>query len=316
MNTWEYLNSLSVGSKQKTFINSLSFDFFDPGLAEQTGVDPNTGVPIYKSGTGIVKRNSYLETVHNIMHEDSLNTFIVLTDEAFDSEYDKIERFYATSTEDSTRNLTSWNVVKDLAFKGLYTPGNLPDTLISLFNVKVPVDKSAIVSSYRTSNGMVYVMNKVDFQVKHKIQPIKVEAESAIRPDDFRTDQRNDRIHFRYRPNASNKHDLRVYDHGYRDGIWVRYRVKNLPAGTYKFYMRATKDFGSAPLTQKLALDSVQSQTFSYVTIPMNHEEEVYLGERTVDKFGELVMYVISNHDRDRDRNSIVLDYIKLEPVL
>ncbi|MFD3002015.1 fasciclin domain-containing protein [Pontibacter toksunensis] len=316
MNTWEYVNSLSVGGRQKSFINNLSFDFFSPDLAEQTGVDPTTGAPIYKPGTGIVKRNTYLEQVRNIMHEDSLNTFIVLTDEAFENEYNKIEGFYATSSEDSTRNLTSWNVVKDLAFKGLYTPENLPDTLVSLFNVKVPIDKSAIVSSYRTSNGMVYVMNKVDFQVKHKIQPILVEGESAVRPNDFRTDQRNDRIHFRYRPAASNNYDLRVFSHGYRDGIWVRYRISDLPAGTYKFYMRGTKDFGSAPLTQKLALDSVRSETFSYVTIPMNQEEEVYLGEHTVDQYGKLDMYVVSNPVNGDDLNPIVLDYIKLVPVL
>ncbi|WP_164891190.1 fasciclin domain-containing protein [Botryobacter ruber] len=316
-NTWEYLNSLTVGERQKEFINSQSFDFFDPNLAEQTGVDPATGAPVYKEGTGIVWRNTYLEKVRNIMHEDSLNTFIVLTDNAFEQEYNKISNFFVTTSEDSTRELTSWNVVKDLAFRGLYTPENLPDTLVSLFGVKVPIDKSAIVSSFRTSNGMVYVMNKADVRIKDKIQTRIIEGESAIRPRDFSTDQRNDRIHYRYRSNASNNHDLRVYDHGQNSGMWVRYQLYNVPAGTYKFYMKAVKDFGTADLTQRLAIgDFTQTTTFPAVTIPMYQEEEQYLGEYTVDKYGKLTMFVISNPVSGSDLNPIVLDYIKMVPVL
>ncbi|WP_187262710.1 fasciclin domain-containing protein [Pontibacter beigongshangensis] len=317
MNSWEYLNSLPVGLRQKNFINAQSFNFFDPLQAEQIGVDPATGAPIYKPGTGVIWRNTYLERVRDIMHEDSLNTFIVLTDEAFDQEFNKLNRFYKTSTEDSTNQLTSWNLVKDLAFKGLYTRDNLPDTLTSLFNVKVPVDKNAIVSSYRTSNGIVHVMNKVDFRIEDKMQPIVIEGESAVRPADFSSSQVNSRIHYRFRPNASGNHDLRVYDHGTNNGFWVRYRIPGLPAGTYRFYMKAVKDFGTADLTQRLAIgDRTQTTTFPNIVIPMNHEEEVFLGEHSVDSFGALTMYVVSNSVSGADLNPIVVDYIKLVPVL
>jgi hypothetical protein len=340
-NTWDVLLA-SAGQQQAAYMQSLTYDFFVDSLATQIGVDPN-GQPIYEPGTGIVMRNYFLDQISDINDEDSLNTFIVLTDDAFTTELAKLTPYFKTITvdQDSTDSLASWHLVKDLVFKGRIEPALLPDTLISQYGVKVPIDKSAILETHYTSNGIVYVMNKVDFRLKDKFPPIIIEGE---RPNAFSRSDKNLYIHYRYRDWASSGIDLRVHGHGIAQ-FNVRYRINNLHAMTYKVYWHTVNDFIDTTYTgattavdahvdafqQKLVFDLRSSyalgtpspgslKDFGYVKVnrlKTDGAKQGYklLGEYTHANYRRLYLFLVANNSTDNRLNPIEMDYIKLVPV-
>ncbi len=172
-NCWEFLKNTSLAPLMKAFLLSRNYTVFDASIATQAGVDPTSGLPVYDSSTGYVLHNGYLDSIMNINDESNQYTFVLLTDNSFAAELNKLTPYFNTSTSDSTTRLGSSFLVKDLVFKGLYTPSQLPDTLVSQYGVKVPMTKSAIVASYKTSNGIVYIMNQVnDFTKENKFPSI------------------------------------------------------------------------------------------------------------------------------------------------
>jgi uncharacterized surface protein with fasciclin (FAS1) repeats len=338
-NTWEIFAGSEAGQKHLAYINSLTYDFFVDSLGTQIGVDPATGEPIYQPGTGYITKNYFFDDVYDISNEDSLSTFIVLTDAAFDAELAKLAPYFKTVTmdQDSTDSLASWHLAKDLVIRGLIKPEELPDTLISVDGVKVPIDKTAIVETHMTSNGIVYVMNKVDFKLAHKFPPVIIEGEN---PDAFSRTDKSVNIHYRYREWASGDFDLRVYNHGIAQ-FNVRYDLDKLHAATYKVYMRRLNDFVDTTFTgtdahldafqEKLVLESRPTYTlgtpspgalkdFGYAkvnrikTTPESQGYK-YLGEYTHTDYKRLYLFVVANNSTDNRLNAIEVDYIKLVPV-
>jgi len=336
-NAWDVITSFS-GQKHASYMQSLTYEYFVDSLATQVGVDPDTGEPIYEPGTGIVTRNHFMDQIFNVNSEDSLGTYIVLTDDAFTTELDELTPYFKTVTghQDSTDSLASWHLVKDLVFNGRIQPEELPDTLVSLYGVKVPIDKSAIVETHLTSNGIVYVMNKVDFQLKHKFPPIIIEGEH---PDGFSRNDKGVNIHYRYREWASGSYDLRVFNHGVAQ-FNVRYKLPTLHAMPYKVYWRTVNDFIDTTATtttthvdafqQKLVLHSGSNyvsgapaplKDFGFVKvirIKANTENNRLrlLGDYTHANYSRLYLYVVANNVASPNMlNPIEIDYIKLVPV-
>jgi hypothetical protein len=335
-NAWDVILSMT-GGKQADYLQSLTYELFVDSLATQIGVDPATGEPIYEPGTGMVMRNHFLNEVYDISNEDSLNTFIVLTDEAFDSELAKLTPYFKTVTanEDSTNSLATSHLVKDLVFKGAIQNESLPDTLISLYGVKVPIDKSAIVETHVTSNGIVYIMNKVDFRLKDKFPPIRIEGEH---PNGFSRSDKDLNIHYRFREWASNGFDLRVWNHGVSQ-FNVRYKIAALPAMQYKVYWRTVNDFVDTTVItptsflnafqQKVVLDFRSTyisspapiKDFGYAKVlrikPNPDDNRIkYLGDYTHANYKYLYLYVVANNVASpAELNAIEVDYIELVPV-
>ncbi len=168
-NAWETLqNNSTIPAAQKTYMLSLFRKVFDAANAVQVGVNPVTGQPIYQPGTDSIQTNLFWRNVYDLRDESREYSFFVLNDAAWATEVDKFKPYFATGTADSTTDLSNWSVVKDLAMEGVYTNATLPDTLLSKFNVKVPVEKASIVQTIKTSNGNIYIMGKVDVQPRDK----------------------------------------------------------------------------------------------------------------------------------------------------
>jgi uncharacterized surface protein with fasciclin (FAS1) repeats len=340
LNNWDILLASSAGQKQSAYLKSLTYEQFVDSLAHQTGIEPATGKPIYEPGTGIVIRNKFLDEVYNIANEDSLCTLIILTDDAYNKEFTKLTPYFKTVTlnQDSTTSLASWHLTKDLVIKGVISPEALPDTLLSRFGVKVPMNKSAVVETYATSNGMVYVMSKVDFRLKDKFPPIFIQGE---RPDGFSRNDKNVNIHYRYRDWADKGFDLRVWNHGISQ-FYVRYRVNEAYSMSYKVYWRTVNDFvdttvvaNAAAFQQKLAIDlkntfvplplppgvPAPKKDFGYVKVnaikasPANNRLR-YLGDYKHDNYRSMYLFVVSNNvTTPNTLNPIEVDYIKLVPI-
>src|SRR5690606_27824996 len=115
----------------------------------------------------------------NLRDESKNFTLFVLQDEAWQSEVNKFKPYANVSgNADSTTKVAGWIVVKDLAVEALYkSASEIPDTVVSRSGVKVGIDKSAIVSTIKTSNGVVYVMNRLEVPLHNKFRDIIIEAE-------------------------------------------------------------------------------------------------------------------------------------------
>jgi uncharacterized surface protein with fasciclin (FAS1) repeats len=313
-NCWEFVKNTGMAPLNKAFLLSLNYDVLDSASAIQVGVDPLTGKPIYQPGTGIVQRNTFLKRVMDVNNEAGQYTLILLTDAAYTVELNKLTPWFKTSTADSTDRLSSFHLVRDLAFQGVYTAAQLPDTIISQYGVKVPINKPSIVASYKTSNGIVHIMKQVDFSLASKFQPIIIQGEN---PTAFAADRsvntfyriRNDSAGIVFRDILMQNYNVASY--------YINYLVKNVNSMRYKAYWRAVNDVQTTPLwQQRLAIDSSKNVNFPYVTVDYRNYNEVYLGQFTVTGFRNVNLYVVGppTASSSGGNNSITLDYIKLVP--
>jgi uncharacterized surface protein with fasciclin (FAS1) repeats len=315
-NTWEFIKNTAVAPKMKSFLLSLNHNVFDPTGATQTGVNPLSGLPVYDTASGTVVRNTFLDSVMNVSDETNQYTLILLTDNSYTTEYNKISPWFKTSTADSTTMLSGLWLVKDLAFNGVYTAAQLPDTIVSQYGVKVPINKSSITASYRTSNGIVHVMSQVNFNLTYKFPPIIIQGENpigfaALRPA-------NTFYRVRSNPNTGQVYnDLLVQNYNFTN-YYVGYFVRNMPSMRYNAFWVAVNDVQTTPLwTQRLAVDSTtNTANLPAVTVAYRNFNEVPLGQITIANYRNLYLYVMNPAAASTSNatNLISLDYIKLVP--
>lgn len=329
-NIWEYINGLTTtGKKQMNYIRSLNYTTGDNGK-------------VY-SADGLY--NDYLQKVANLKNEKGSFTYILLTDDAYDQEYSKLLKFFNTPKvlpyDSTTVYRAGWAVIKDFVADTILSPSQLGATLLSSTGVNVPIDKNAIVSSYRASNGMVYIMNKVDFNVfQDKIQPIILEGETF---NSYSTSGKSANIFDRFRKDEDGVIFMDRFISGTAVAqFWARRRVDNLYSAKYQVYWRALNDQAwstatatvpSAPIVfqQKLGLSSAPGAPLPYVDIipytkvnynnpadpikPREQFKEVYLGDITVNTWDGSQLYIIGDNVTGAGLNTISLDYLKLVPI-
>jgi uncharacterized surface protein with fasciclin (FAS1) repeats len=336
-NAWEYLNN-SATSIQKTFLLSQNWIDRDLSRAVITGIDPKTGNPIYQAGTGYFSRNRFLDSLSNLSNEDSKYTFVILNDAAFTAEKTKLLKYFTvTNYPTPARNalvsdsITNWYIVKDLVFKGDFTLAGLPDTLTSYSSdsVKIHLDKSAITGTYKVSNGVVYVMNRIDYKMSDKIKPVIIQGEnyrssptgavpyfaSYINTSGTRSTitRRNPYTNTDFREIYFSNHGTASY--------WIHY-LPTLNALTYKVYWVAVRDFNTAtvPLvmfSQRVAFGTTALiPALPYKQVGILDYSEVYLGDYTVTRFGQWDAFLVGATTTGNGTNSLVLDYIKMVPVI
>ncbi|GAB3904992.1 fasciclin domain-containing protein [Mucilaginibacter boryungensis] len=364
MNISEFVRGLTtVGLLQQAYVLRQDTSFIDTSKATVASIDPKTGKPILVAGTGVVTQNKYFNKTGALANEDSLYTYFVLTDNAYNAERAKVSKYFATVTNstDTTMNLLSaFNVLKDVVVRGVYTSANLPATLKSVNGVTVPIDKTAIVQTFNASNGIVYVMSSMNFNVAEKITPIIIQGESAS----FftRTDQ-GGKIAIRARKELDGTtvyRDLLISGSGLPASFFAGYKLSNLNTCQYKVIIRAVNDtlFTKVPMnTTNPALNQSISErvmfgqitaapvvagnvtpttavNFPYTSItPYNYNEltltnattgtvtanstlNMANGTLNVTKYSSIFMYVQGAATTAANTNDVLVDYIKLIPVL
>lgn len=315
-NCWEFMtNNPLAPVKQSVFMQSLFRNVFDTTNAVIIGVDPNTGDPIYQPGTDSVFTNLFWNQVYDLRDEKKQYSYFMLTDAAWDAEVNKYKTYFPTSTTDSTTMTASWNVVRDFAVETVYDPATIPDTILSKTGTKVGIDRSAIVQTIKTSNGIVYIMSKLDVQPLHKFKTYLIEAENYSGTSH---DRRNN-TYFRDRFNTVTGKDFRdvlVLNHGVAL-FNIRYQITEMPALKYKAYWVALNDFQTATHTQKLGIGTATSTTFGYTTVPVSTFGEVYIGEFTNPRYWPAYdIFLTAANSTTNAVNPLVCDYIKLVPGL
>jgi len=309
-NAWEYLNSNSY--QQKTFLQSLAYIGIDTATAEQIGVNPSTGAPIYKPGTGEVALNHFLERV-NINSEDSLLTYVILADNVYKHEQQRLTKYFIDSTEAVTDTTTQWNVIKDLVFNGVYDKDHLPATLYSIRDsVQFHINASDIISSQKVSNGIVYIVNHIDYELSTKIKPVIIEGEYYSGVKDA---TKTIAIRTRVNPNTGNTfRDVYMYNYGVAS-YWLNYKAR-LNSVAYQVYWISVNDVQTGTYPMRVAFDDPGVTTIPYTMVPVLNYNEQYVGDYTNVRYGLHNVYLVGNSVTTNGSNTILLDYIKLVPIL
>lgn len=337
---WGFIDATRNTFEQNTYISRLIYQKQDTAIAEVDSINPVTGEVVYKPGTGMVTVNAYLDRVYHLENEDSLYTFFILNNTAYEGEMARMAPYFKSTEALITSHNSSWNVVKDLAIKGLYTKDQLPDTLISRFGVRVPVNKAAITAEHKVSNGIVYEINTVVPPLKDKIPACIVQGET---PYAFKGDVIS-KTFYRLRNNPETGkpfNDMYIQNPG--TSFYVMYLSNEVFTAKYKVYWVSLNDYTARtdndnssygttnPFMQRLAMDSSNNAaTFSYVSVAPNTYTETYLGEYTKDSY-DFPVALLSESSANTltpasvrmfltsattSPNYLSLDYIKFVPVL
>jgi uncharacterized surface protein with fasciclin (FAS1) repeats len=315
-NCWEFLQNTSAAPMMKTMLLSLNYIFFDSTKATQIGVDPNTGHPIWDSTNGKILRNHFLDNAMNVSDETGQYTFVLIADGGYNTELSRITPYFKTGATDSTNNLAGYHLVKDFAFKGVYTPAQLPVTLVSTYGVHVSLSTANVLASYKTSNGIVYIMSDVTFQFTDKFPPIVIQGENPVA---FAADRTSD-IFYRIRKDSLGNifNDIYALNYNYAS-YWIQYIAHGLYSTKYNISWVALNDVQTTPLwQQKLSIDSANNTTYlPYVTVQYDVFAEIPLGQWTLPAYRDVPLYVVgpATASSAGGVNSISLDYIKLTPL-
>jgi uncharacterized surface protein with fasciclin (FAS1) repeats len=331
-NAWEIIEITGSAPQHVAYLKSLSEMVFNPSIATIIGVDPVTGKPVYDTLSGMVWSNRLITEVRDLRKEDSLSTVILVEDPVWESEFLKYRPYYKLADSVKSDELTRWLVSRDLVFRGLKSLEEMPDTLVSLFGIKIPFDRSAIQQTYEASNGIVYVMNNCDVRLGDKIHPFIVEGEDTNRVTFIAVSGQTG--YTRQVELASGGYDFILDNHGANPGN-IKYHMGEFAAGYYDFYWVAVNDFRGSYRTPNSAtvlqqrLDFVRylgmagheiiwstpSQISDLITVVDSTYEtarEVYLGQRFFTTYQDVWLQVTGS-----GRNTtICLDYLKAVPVL
>lgn len=319
--TWQTLETGGgIPAKQKAYMTTALYQkVFDSTNAVQIGVNPLTGQPIYQAGTDSVLTNIYWKNVYDLRNESKQYTLFILSDAAWDAEVNNYKPYFATGTSDSTTNLASYEVVKDFAVEGYYPVSSLPDTVVSKFGVKLPVNKAAITQSIKTSNGIIHIMSSLTVMPAARLRSFIIEGENYR----FTSNDRRGNTYFRDRIDSTTGRafrDVLFYNHGV-SLFWANYRIIGASSVKYKAYWVAYNDFATVTHSQRLLVDILPTTTvpatssIPYTTVPLKNATEMYIGEFTLSQYkSTLDLYLTGANSTAVAVNPIVCDYIRLVP--
>lgn len=340
-NLWDYINSTTSQYAQNSFIAGLNFPTFDPSLAIVDSISSSTGLPVYHPGTGIVIKNTFNEKVFDTRKEEKQYTYFVIANPEFGSKADSLKPYYKSASLAITDSLDKWNIVKDVMVDAYYpTAASLPPVITSKFGTPIPIDISAITSSTKVSNGIVYVLSSSGVTTASKFRQSIIQGEN---PSGFQSDKTaNTNYRIRYNPvSGQNYADIMVSGHGVT-GYYSFYRLNDMPSMKFNVYAFAVNDFQANNMVQSVipvyftppatytVQPCVSSQLPANTTqlsyaVPLKTAagayNEVFLGSFTSNLYGTLDLRLTSGGTANppvlgsAGTGPMVLDYLRIVPI-
>ncbi|MFD1768678.1 fasciclin domain-containing protein [Sphingobacterium suaedae] len=281
------------------------------------------------------------EVRRNMTMENKKFTYFVVDDENFDSEYAKLQPFFATPYEEgnthrpdsTTTFFTKKALLRDFIVEGALDESDLIGELQSISGTRFHLDPANIISSHKASNGIVYRVKRIEYALADQIKEIKV---VGTQPIGYKQNDKRGNIFFRDKRDVNGLPytDIQIYDHKVT-AFYAKYRVAGMNVVKYKVYGRAIMGLAGDPQTATFTqyvhffdrtLTSVNEPDLykkpvinsegnndtrmAYEVQPLNHEE-VYLGEITQDQFGNQLLLVMSN-----GTGPIILEYLRFVPIV
>jgi hypothetical protein len=315
LNAFEYFKANYASGSQWQFMKTLFYSPTVDSILKDSLVKANEIVP---------NINTYFRR-NNINSEDSLLTYIILTDKAYNAEKMKLQPFFMDSTVAVSDSVNQYNVIKDLTVNGVVDPANIPPTVYSTRDsLAIHLGASQVVKTEKVSNGIVYVVDGLNYDLNTKIKPITIQAENFFDLlDPTKSVTRRKR---RNPANDSIFNDILLQNYGIAS-FWIRYPTM-LNSVNYKVYWRAVNDFQTGTFPMKVAMNHHIDTAFAdpknilfdyslpYTTVETLDYNDIYLGDFSSTKHGLEDIFLIGNSVTTNGQNTIVCDYIKLVPVL
>lgn len=315
LNIWQYINSNSGSAMSQYLLSLKNINIYSSDAEAKANAIPGA---LADSLT-----NSYLKNVYNLNNEKNSYTLFLMQDAGYSTEVDKMKPYLTAPTPEGTAVLASYFTVRDMVFPNAYELNQLPATLTSRFGVEFPVDKTQIVGEpIHLSNGVIYIMKKVDVSLTKRLLTTKIEGEKNNGYIGSRTPiLYRDKID----PFGVLFNDIMVQTPA-RAKFTLTYYAKDIMYSTkYKVYWRAVND-RSGTFQQQLAIGgnvditispvAVVNPTtlFPLITIPSNNYDEILLGEFTKTNANNTDL--ISLIGGTTTTSQLTLDYLKFVPVL
>ncbi|KJD31572.1 hypothetical protein PK35_14310 [Tamlana nanhaiensis] len=317
-NIWEYLNARSGSNAMSNYITQTLTEF---NIYQSDSIAKADALPeMYADSL----TNSYLKNVYNLNNEQNKYTFFLLEDAAFNTEVEKLEPYLTKSNADSTTTYASYFSVRDYAFHKAVARENLPDTLTSRFEVKVPINTDNIVEEVLLSNGVLYVMSAFDVPLETRLLTTKLEGEE---PFGFSQGDKAANTYYRDKEDLDGVpfNDIMVQNHGV-NLFSIFYNARDMYSTTYQVYWRAVNDIQSNTFEQRVQFGGTFDEegtiidpiaTLDYTEVPVNMYDEIYVGEFTLEEAGNLdLISLIAANSSSNGANTLTLDYLKLVPVI
>jgi hypothetical protein len=252
-----------------------------------------------------------------------------MQDEGYNQEADKMKEYTIKSTTDSTATYAKYFTVRDMVFSKKYEPSQLPSTLTSRFGVEYAVDKTQIVGEpIRLSNGIVYIMKKVDVPLAKRLVPIVIQGESF----DLRYNMNNSIASITrnfFLPSTENINDVFVTNPGFAlPRLVYQNRLKDLYSTKYQVHWRAINN-KTTVFSQTIVIGGTYIlsgttytldkplKTLAYTPVPINDFNEVLVGDFTPLQSGNILnLTLLGANVATNGLNSLTIDYLKIVPVV
>ena len=175
LNVSQMLATLGDGYEQIACIGSYQARVMDMDRSVQTGLDPNTGQPVYD--TVWAEQNSFLD-LYPLDDEEGDYSVVLLAQSALDSLKSKYGKYMHQL--DSAQEVASilYEVTSDLVFDDLNVDPDQAGRYENLNGVLVDLDPQHQADCYICSNGKVYLFDEADIKIyENKIKTTYIEAE-------------------------------------------------------------------------------------------------------------------------------------------
>ncbi len=321
LNIWEYVNANASSSDMSSYLLSLK----EFSIYKNDSIVKSTAAPGFLADS---LSNSYLNNVYNLNNEKNSYTLFLMEDDGFDAEVIKMEPYLKKTTTDSTAIYAKYFTLRDMAFPKAYTKEELPEKLTSRFGVEFDVDKTQIVGEpIVLSNGIVYIMKKVDVNLEKRLVSTIIQGESN------NNWYYGVRSRILYRDKREPLSQLLTSGQLYND-IMVElpalpqfslfYSANDMFSTKYKIYWRAINDRTANLFEQRLAIGGKINTTitgfpvenitksFPMVIVPLNNYEEVEIGEFVYTTAGNSGL--ISLIGGTKATSALTLDYLRFVP--
>lgn len=323
MNIWQYVNSKTSTSEMSKYLKSLTeLNIYRADSIAKLATKPG----FYADSLS----NSYLRNVYNLNNEKNSYTLFLMEDGGYATEVDKLKPYLVKNSAARTDTYSSYFTVRDLAFPKAYLPNELPSTLTTRFGVTVPIDKTQIVGEpIILSNGVVYIMKKVDVPVANRLLTTKIEGENNTYFFPY-TNGNRATIFYRDRKDLNGVlyNDVMQY-HRVTEGpnFFINYAATDLYSTNYKVYWRAINEQSNV-FQQRLVIGTVFKtdgtidltkglMVFPYMNVDVKMYDEVYIGEFSLPQAGNIdTISLLSTVTTTIGNNSLTLDYLKFVPVV
>ena len=195
--------------------------------------------------------------------------------------------------------------------------------MLSVNGVRIHLDKNAIVSTQKLSNGIAYVVNSISYTMyQNKIPNIIIQGEA---PDSLRVPSAIS-IKNKLSPTGVKFTDIQTASITSSPDPLYYYRYRPIVNSVkYQVYWRAINDILTVPFNMKVDFSLTSHYpkaaetplaTVGYNSTGVLNYNEVYLGTYTSTNYGSLYTFLVSATGvTSTAPSALSLDYIKLVPV-